>query len=126
MIIAQLLAGLVAWGGEDERAPKALSSIAIGVRAAKNCGIMRRPLEQRGTPSGSRVPTQRVRIEGNSGNTVMTDGFFVDVPGIIGSICGQMRWESGKSESGLIIEGREVGDITLFEGLVCSASTTSP
>ena len=46
----------------------------------------------------------------------MTGGFFIHVPGIIGSISGEMCWEVGKSKNGLIIEWMEIGDVTLVEG----------
>ena len=117
VIVAELLTRLIAWSGQDEGAAEALSTIAIGMpeekarNHAQAFGAARNAIGITGA-----IRLGGVGIEGNSSNATVMGGFLIDVPGIIGSIGGQMGGEVGKGKSSLIIEGAEVGNITFIKG----------
>ena len=116
VIVAQLFARFLAGDGQDEGTAETLSTIAIGVPEEKAGNHAQAFGAARNAIRITEVVRLGMGIEGNSSNAAMMGGFLIDVPCVIGSISGQMSGKSGKGKSSLIIEGTEVGDITLVEG----------
>lgn len=112
-----MLARLPGGSGMQERTLEALAAIAVGMVELDgwNHAVL-----HRATRSGIRVTGEglmSVLIERHGSNPAMTGGSFVDIPGIEGSIGGDVGGILSQCKHGPLIHGTKVGHIVLIEGL---------
>ena len=112
-----MLTGLASCGRKEQRAAKALGTIAIGVLEVGGGMHGQADGTQRDALGGALVLRMPMLIERDGGHPSAKDAGLVDIPGIKGGIGGDMGGKAVQDGEGLQIKRHEVGDVVLVERL---------